>query len=522
MSEYLVGIDIGTSSCKIVVMDTGGNLVASTRRSYPTSHPRYGWTEQNPHHWYEALKLGWKELGERNPQIAQRVCAIGVTGQMMTLVIVDREGTVLRPAIVWSDQRCMPQVNYLKEHFGQLIGEITFNPVTNSYTLPKLLWLKENDPDTWKKMFKLQLPKDYIRYRLTGKWVTDLNDAASTLLLDVEKHGWSDEIAHAVGLEKEKLPEVFPCSYVVGHVSGNASSELGIKQGTPVVAGAGDLAAENLAAGVVDATRRLIRLGTSGSVSSAMSRPLWNPQILSTCYPHCIAGRWLIEVSDQSFGSCAEWFRRNFLSGKPKENTQADGCEYRSADRMAETVPPGAEGLLFHPFNNGGPYWNPYLRGAFYGITAMHEKRHFLRAILEGSAFCLKDTVMCLEDLIEQDAKEHLLIGGGSKSKVWATIICDVLRKNARILETADACVGASILSGLGISVFRTFEDALSVCTQKATKVSYNERNYRVYDSLYIFYENIHHALMQDSVTIHATVNKTKEKRGGERCPLQP
>ena len=235
MKEYLLGIDIGTSSCKTIVIDTDGKVIDSARYEYDIVCPQYGWAEQNPEDWYQAFRQGLSEIFDKHPEIAKQISAIGVTGQMIGLTLLDKSAQVIRPAIIWMDQRCLPQVEYLKERFEEPINRIALNPINMTYTLPKMLWVKENEPEVWRKVYKFQLPKDYMRLRLTDVWAADYHDLSGTLLLDVTNLCWAEEIIDLVGVEREKLPELLPSWNIAGHVTHTAARELGIPAGIPVV-----------------------------------------------------------------------------------------------------------------------------------------------------------------------------------------------------------------------------------------------------------------------------------------------
>ncbi|GAK56936.1 hypothetical protein U27_03900 [Candidatus Vecturithrix granuli] len=508
MREYLLGIDVGTSSCKTIVIDTDGRVIASARYSYEITCPQYGWAEQNPEDWYQAFRQGLAEIFSKHPEIPKQISAIGVTGQMIGLTLLDKSAQIIRPAIIWMDQRCLPQVEYLKKHFEEPISRIALNPINMTYTLPKILWVKENEPEVWQKVYKFQLPKDYMRLRLTDVWAADYHDLSGTLLLDVTNLCWAEEIIDLVGVEREKLPELLPSWNIAGHVTHAAAGELGIPAGIPVVAGAGDQATENLAAGIISSDLLLTRLGTAGSSSTCTEFPLPDPKKIAPCYPHCIPGRWLAETADHTFGLCENWFRETFFSLERKEAQKQQTDFYHTMDALAENIPIGAEGLIFHPFNHGGPYWNPQLRGAFYGINLRHTKGHFFRAMLEGSVFCLKDSICLLEERIGKSVPDYSLVGGGSRSALWTQMICDIVQKDAHILKTADASLGAAMLAGLGTQIFASPEDAITHCVEREKEVYCKRENSKKYDILYELYQRVHDNLMQDSSFIQKTLER--------------
>ncbi len=507
MKDYILGIDIGTSSCKTIVINTDGKVVDSARYEYSISCPQYGWAEQNPEDWYQAFQQGLTEIFAKHPGIAKNLSAIGVTGQMIGLTLLDKEGQVIRPAIIWMDQRCLPQVDYLKTHFEDSITRIALNPINMAYTLPKMLWVKENEPDVWKKVYKFQMPKDYVRLRLTNEWVIDYHDVSGTLLFDVTNLCWADEIIDAVGFDREKLPDLLPSWKIAGFVTKAVADDLGIREGIPVVAGAGDLATEIFAAGIISSDQLLTRLGTAGSSSTSTESPLPDPKKIAPCYAHCIEGRWIAEIADHTFGLCENWFRDTFFSAEKKEAKEQGTDFYQMMDKMAEDIPIGAEGLIFHPFNHGGPYWNPHLRGAFYGINLRHKKEHFFRAMLEGSIFCLKDSILLLEERIGKTVPDYILVGGGSRSALWTQMICDIVQKDAHILKTADASLGAAMLAGLGTQIFSSPEEAIEHCVEREKEVFCHRENRKKYVMLYDVYQKVHENLMEDSRLIQATVD---------------
>lgn len=508
MADLLLGVDIGTSSCKTILLDSLGDVIDSERHEYPMSSPQEGWAEQNPADWYSALKATVRLIAARHPEIAEDLRGIGVTGQMIGLVVLDSEGEPLMPSIIWMDQRSSEEICYLKKHHGELITKHTLNPVNSAYTLPKMLWLKNNRPNLWSRLYRLQLPKDYVRLRLTGTWNIDYSDASGTLLFDVARLCWSEDVIEAVGIDRDKLPEVVLGSTVVGTLLPSAATDLGLTAGVPVVAGTGDLAAENLAAGIISDRNLLTRLGTAGSTSTCSPRPMPDPSGISPCYAHCIDGRWLVEIADHSFGLCERWFREQFYGHERKAAADRAGDFYLELDRLAESVPIGCEGLIFHPFNSGGPYWNPHLRGSFYGIGLRSEKRHFLRAMFEGSTYCLKDSILMIQERIGRSDFDYRLVGGGSKSPFWCRMICDILRKDATVLKTADAALGAAMLAGIGTGLFESVGDSIARCVHFGNSIRYSEANSRRYDEAYSLYQTVHEGLMASSVRFHDAVER--------------
>jgi len=502
MPEFILGIDIGTSSCKTILIDSEGNIIGVSQHYYKLYCQKYGWAEQDPEDWFQAFKLSLKEIRKKFPAAVGKISAIGVTGQMIGLTILDKDMDILHPSIIWMDQRCLPQVEHLKSNYNKLIGNITFNPINVSYTLPKMLWLRENHENIWKRMYKIQLPKDYIRLKLTKNWVMEYSDGSGTLLMDVKKLKWSEEILDIVNIEKDKLPELIPSWEIAGYLAKDIALELGITAGIPVIAGAGDLAAENLSAGIINSDMQLIRMGTSAPISTSIMKPIKDPNGNATCYVHCIKERWLTEVTVQSFGLCERWFMDSFFNKESdKKSTRKEFYDY--INRTVNDVPIGSEGLIFHPFNTGSPYWNPYLKGAFYGITSKHEKKHFARSVIEGTVLSLKDAKRYLDKMISININKYIIAGGGAKSKLWTQIICDVLKKDALIYKNTDAALGAAMIAGIGTSIYKNKEEAISKCLKEDRSVYFNKNNNKKYEKLYLAYRKIHEGLMENSDFMH-------------------
>lgn len=339
MGNYILGIDVGTSGCKTVVIDDKGIFIDSSRYEYPITSSQYGWAEQNPEDWYQAFKSGLKEIITRNPDIKKDIAAIGLTGQMVSLNLLDKDCKVIHPTIIWMDQRCLPQVNYLDKNYKKFLCEITFNPVGVQHTLPKILWVKENLPDVWDRVYKIQLSKDYIRFRLTGEWYTEYSDASATMLMDVKNLKWSEEIIDTFKIERSKLPDLLPSMAIAGYVNKTASEDLGIKEGIPVVAGAGDLAAENFAAGVTNFRQMATRLGTVANICTVVDEPIYYSGYFSTCCAYCIPGKWTLEVYDQAFGLCEKWYRDTFFKEEKERLEKENKDVYNLMDDMASEVP---------------------------------------------------------------------------------------------------------------------------------------------------------------------------------------
>lgn len=486
--ESLLGIDIGTSSCKVVLLDSSGRTIASASFPYSPRYPQAGWVEQDPEDWYKAAIAAVRTTMNHPAARNRRVVGIGVSGQMISSVFIDSAGHPVRPAILWLDQRSAPQARWLEETAGDRICRITKTPINTAFTLPRLLWVKQEQPEVWAKTCKVLLAKDYLRLRLTGELAIDLSDASGTLLLDSERGVWSETILKLAGISRDLLPPLVRSHHLAGRLNRAAAEAFGLEIGTPVVAGAGDLFSENLAAGNVSSFQRLIRFGSAGSISSPLDMPVEDPHRKCPCYVHCIPNRWLLETSTQAFGLSEWWFKSRFWEGEKDV--------HELVDRSISLIPPGAEGLFFHPFAQGAPYWNTALRGAFLGINPNHGKSHFARAVLEGATHSLWDALNLLEKAEGGRCSSQFLewraVGGGTRSSVWKQIVADMLGVDLLILPEASPAVGAAMLAGIGVGLFNDFDHAISNAAVPQERVTMDPVAHQIYVKLHKEYQQIH------------------------------
>ena len=486
--SVLLGVDLGTSSCKVTALNTDTETISHASEPYDVRYPRENWAEQNPEVWYKKCQQTISQVVEKLGSEAV-VEAIGVTGQMIGAVVVDEKGQPVRPAILWMDQRSAPQAEKLKDRIGENISQITKTPINTAYTLPKLLWIKEEEPDTWKQIYRILLPKDYIRFKLTGVFATDITDASGTLLFDSEECRWSDQIISETGIDYDYLPEVFSSHEVIGQTTMSATKELGLEKRVPVVAGAGDLFSENMAAGNVSAKHRLIRFGSCGSISAPLSEPRMDPEGHNPCYIHCTPNTWLLETSTQAFGLAYDWyvnniFNRNNLRGK---NTARESLRSQ-AETVVKDVQPGADGVMFVPFTHGAPYWNPNLGGTFLGLSPTHDHKHLVRAVLEGISFSLEDALQQLEEtggFGKRSKYSWRCIGGGTNSPSWTNTVANVLGVDLHLVSEAGPAKGAALLAGIGAGLFADFSEVIELTTSSTEKICHSTDRHDTYQKVY-------------------------------------
>jgi xylulokinase len=510
--ECLVGIDLGTSGCKVTIMDVDGRIICEATERYPTYYPANGWAEQDPRTWLQSLRSSLRKALNQAEISPSRVVAIGIDGQVHTAVFINEKFEVLRPAIIWTDKRSVNNIQRLKTVLGtNKIIKITFNPPVTSFTLPHIMWVKENQPDIWKQTYKILWVKDYIRSKLTEKqWVTDHTDATGSLLFDANKFKWSEIICDAAEVPLEKLPEISPSTKIAGYVNRKASRETGIPEGIPVIVGASDVSVENLSAGTVEPGTCFIKLATSGVISVTTSNPTPDPlgRAVTYCLPTSqdFAEGWFTKSGTSSCVSSYEWFINLMFKQKSVSTIKSKNI-YVHFDKMAKKAPIGSRGLFFHPYLIGelSPYFDPYLRGSFFGITLCHKREDFCRAVLEGVAFSIRDSLHIFEEL-GFSLRKAILIGGGTKSPIWRQILCDVLGINGATVKGGDASFGAAMLAGIGAGIFRDLLDATKKCVRIDKYIKCRKESFYKYQKLFKVYREIHDKLADVAKLLYETI----------------
>src|SRR5579859_7489907 len=411
--NYL-GIDVGTGGTRALVMDERGNVVASASAEHAHfASPRPGWAEQDPRDWWRACGIAVRKALESSGIKAADIACVGFSGQMHGAVLLDSGDEVIRPALIWCDQRSEPQSRELEEQFGRdTLIRLTCNPPLTNFTLTKFLWVRENEPQNWARVAHVMLPKDYVRFRLTGERAIDMADASGTLLLDVTNRVWSKEVLTKTDINSSMLPALFESPQVCGKVSTAGAEATGLRAGTPVVAGAGDQAAGAVGMGIARVGAVSATIGTSGVVFASTDRPAMDPRGRLHTFCHAVPGRWHVMGVTQAAGLSLRWFRDNFMSAAEKSGA-TDPYETLTAE--AATAPAGSDGLLWTPYLMGErtPHLDGTARGALVGITASHKRAHVVRAILEGVAYSLKDTFTIFGEM-KVPVKSIRLGGGGA------------------------------------------------------------------------------------------------------------
>ncbi|MBV9761493.1 MAG: xylulokinase [Acidobacteriaceae bacterium] len=483
---YWLGLDVGTGGSRALLVDGKGRV----RYSFIAPHSDMQmlkplWAEQDPDDWWRAGQIAIQGVLREAQATGSDVRGIGLTGQMHGLVILNQAGEVIRPALIWCDQRSQRQVDFINAELGvERVLHSTANPVLTGFTLPKLLWVRDNEPQLFSSIRHLLLPKDYLRYKLTGELATDVSDASGTALFDVAKRHWSEEMTSRLGLRRDILPECFESSDITGNVSSDAAALTGLAEGTPVVAGAGDQAASAIGNGIVQAGLLSCTIGTSGVVFAYLQEPAYDPAGRVHTFCHAIPGAWHVMAVTQGAGLSLQWFR----------NRLANDCEYDDLTAEATLAPAGSHGLFWLPYLMGErtPHLDARARGAWIGLTAKHRRADLVRAILEGVCFSQKDGLEIIAALGARPNQVRLS-GGGAKSAFWHQLFADIFNQPVVTLETQEgSAYGAALLALVGTGEYETAAElcgqALQVVNEKAPqpeRSSFYDARYRIYQSLY-------------------------------------
>ncbi len=487
---YLLGVDLGTSGVKALLVDARGAVVASASESYPLHTPQPLWAEQDPNDWWNATCTAIRAVLGQAGVAANQVCSVGLSGQMHGSVFLDENGESIRPALLWCDQRTAAECAWMTEQIGErAILETTLNPVLTGFQAGKILWLRRHEPDHYARVRQVLLPKDFIRYRLTGESATEVSDASGTALFNVPQRDWAYEILDALELPRAWFPRVYESPEITGRVSAPAAAATGLAEGTPVVGGAGDQAAGAVGVGVVQTGRVSVALGTSGVVFAHLDTPQVDPHYRTHTFCHAVPGAWHVMGVMLMAGGALQWYRETF----------APDTDYEALVQEAAGVPAGAEGLLFAPYLSGErtPYPDPQARSAFVGLTLAHHRPHCTRAVLEGVAFGLRDSLEILRAM-EVPLHELRLTGGGARSSLWRQIIASVFGQSVHTLQAEEGpAYGVALLAGVGTGVWQTVPEACAAAVQLASETKPDPVQQDAYEAIYTRYRRLYPALRE-------------------------
>jgi len=486
---YFLGIDTSTTSSKALLIDERGEVVAVASSAHTLQTPRPLWSEQDPHEWWRAVSASIKSVLESAGIGGERIAAVGLTGQMHGLVLLDEAGQVLRPAILWNDQRTQSQCDEIHARIGrEKFIQITGNVALTGFTAPKILWVKENEPDVFAQARHVLLPKDYIRYRLTGEYALDKADGAGTVLFDLKSRNWSDEILAALEIPRAWMPETFEGPEFTGYISEEAASLTGLKAGTPVVAGGGDQAAQAVGVGAVEPGIVGLTVGTSGVVFATTPSALIEPEGRLHAFCHAAPGLWHFMGVMLSAAGSLQWYRDSL---EPE-------ISFDDLLREADTVPAGSEGLHFLPYLSGErtPHPDPLARGAFIGLTLRHRRAHMTRSVLEGVAFGLKDSFTLIQNAGLGAIIQVRASGGGTKGALWRQILASALEAELVTVNTSEgAAYGAALLAGVGAGVWADVASACKACVKITGSTQPEPSQVGAYRKAYPLFQELYPAL---------------------------
>lgn len=494
---FFLGIDLGTSAVKCILVDDSGQVKSSASEEYPLFQPHPGWAEQNPEDWWAGTAACIQKLLKKSGAAPEDVAGIGLSGQMHGSVFLDADLQVIRPALLWCDQRTSAQCEQIEATIGpQRLGELTGNKALTGFTAPKVVWLKEEEPENFARVAHLMLPKDYVRLQLTGTFGMDLADASGTLLLDVAGRCWSSEVVEKLGIPMEWLPPLFESNDVVGALTGAAAHATGLREGTPVVAGGGDQACGAVGVGVVKPGIASVALGTSGVVFVHDESYHADPERRLHSFCHGVPGKWHRMGVMLAAGGSFQWWKNHFAYEELLMAAKEGKDAYEFLTALAEQAPLGSEGLIFLPYLTGErtPHPDPLARGGFIGLNLRHSKAHLTRALLEGITFGLRDSMELMKES-SVEISELRVNGGGARSLFWRQMIADIFGYPVVTVNSTDGpAYGAAVMAASGV----LNRDITSLCEewiQIVDRVEPRESNRQAYEEYYAVFRSLYPTL---------------------------
>ena len=508
--SYLLGIDIGTSGTKSVLFDLEGQAIASSMREYPLYQPQNGWAEQDPDDWWSAVVKSCQDILAESKVAPEDIIGVGLSGQMHGLVMLDQDYQVIRDAIIWCDQRTGEECNQITQLVGrERLLDISANPAMTGFTASKILWVRNHEPEKYSRCRKILLPKDYIRFKLTGEFATEVSDASGMQLLDVRNRCWSEEILDRLSIDINLLGRVYESPEVTGQVTSEASAVTGLAEGTKVVGGAGDNAASAVGMGVVNNGHAFASIGTSGVVYAHTSEMRFDP--LGRVHTFCCAvpGEWHVMGVTQAAGLSLQWFRNNFCAGDIQEANEKGIDPYELMTDAASKIPIGSNRLLYLPYLMGErtPHLDPDCRGVFFGLSASHTRADLTRAVMEGVTFSLFDCVRILREM-DVTFDEILACGGGGKSALWRLMMADIFNCPINTVGSfSGPTLGVAILAGVGVGVYSSVKDACKQIIKRDQSIQPKSENHKKYMEIYSIYCDLYPDLSDKFKTLAKTRN---------------
>ena len=498
MNEYVLGVDLGTSGTKTVLFDKQGRAIASASREYPLDQPRNGWAEQDPECWWQAARETIRQvIGESGVAPAQ-IRGLGISGQMHGLVLLDENGQVLRKAILWCDGRTQQECDEITRIVGrERLIRITANPALTGFTAGKVLWVRRHEPEIWKQVRHILLPKDYVRFRLTGEYGSEMSDASGTNLLDVPRRCWSGAMLDALDLDATLLPPLMESSDSAGTVTSRAAGETGLQPGTVVAAGAGDNAAAAVGTGVVTAGKAFATIGTSGVVFAHADQVQIDPKGRVHTFCAAVPGAYTVMSCTLAAGLSLKWFRDQFCQAECQTAAQMGEDPYTLMSQEAAQSPIGANRLVYLPYLMGerSPLLDADARGAFIGLSGIHARRDLLRAVMEGVTYSMRQNLDVLRGMGIAPA-EMRACGGGARSPFWRQMMADVFALPVRTVKnTGGPALGAAILGGVAAGMYADIPSACAALIRENASQLPDVQRHVDYEEYYDLYVSLHPAL---------------------------
>jgi len=498
---YLLGIDIGTSGTKTILCTDDGGIVASASSEYPCMHPKPLWSEQNPTDWWRAVIRSVRKVLKAGNAKGADVRGIGLSGQMHGAVFLDKRGKVLRPAILWNDQRTGAECAEIERAIGRKrLLRLVCNPALTGFTAPKILWVRKHEPKIYENTRKILLPKDYVRFRMSGEYATEVSDASGTLLLDIRKRAWSRPVLSAIHIDRDLLPACFESEEVSGAVSRTAARELGVAVGTPIVGGGGDQAAGAVGNGIVRKGVISATLGTSGVVFAYSDQVHTDPLGRVHTFCHAVRGKWHVMGVMLSAGGAFQWYRDTFGDAARAEASKRKCDPYDILCAEAASAPIGSEGLIFLPYLTGErtPHANPHAKGAWIGLTPRHRRPHLIRSLLEGVTFGMRDSLEILKEM-GVPVKQIRVSGGGARSEFWRTMQADVYGRPVLTINASEGpAYGAALLAAVGTGAFGNIVEACGANIKTVSRTSPRRAAVRAYNRQYPVFRQFYRSLEKD------------------------
>lgn len=498
---YLLGIDIGTSGTKTLICNHNGKVLATATAEHPIYSPKPGWSEQNPLDWWKSTIKATRAVCRAAKIKPEEIGGIGLSGQMHGSVFLADGPKPLRPALLWNDQRTAAQCEHIESRAGgrEKLIEMVANPALTGFTAPKILWVRENEPKVYERTRHILLPKDYIRYRLTGEYATEVSDASGTLLLDVVHRTWSDDLLQLLEIDKTLLPRLHESPEITGTLTREAAKELGLSAGTPVVGGGGDQAAGAVGNGIVAAGIVSATLGTSGVMFAHSDEPTRDPlgRVHTMC--HAVPGKWCVFGCMLSAGGSFQWFRNQLGQSEVALAKKKKIDPYELLIKEAQKAPAGSEGLQFLPYLTGErcPHPDPNARGGWIGLTARTTRPMLIRSLLEGVTFGMRDALHIMQQM-GIPITQIRASGGGARSAFWRQLQADIYRTPIISINAVEGpAYGVALLAGVGTGVWSSVEQAAASCIKQTARVTPNKKAVALYDLQYSVYDNLYPDLKQ-------------------------